>query len=114
MAGSVVHVPWYATLFRGDKLETALLEIAPVALRYGAKDWAVHRALDDTYKFLQMATFDNKSDWERYWYGPEFVQWRADYTSWYQVPIVYANNRLVGRGSMDGGFESLPGDPAAA
>ena len=35
MAG-VVHIPWYATGFRGDKLEAALAEIAPIALRYGA------------------------------------------------------------------------------
>ena len=31
MAAGVVHIPWYATLFRGDKFEAALLEIAPVA-----------------------------------------------------------------------------------
>jgi hypothetical protein len=35
MAG-VVYVPWYATVFRGDKLEEKVAEIAPVALRYGA------------------------------------------------------------------------------
>ena len=32
MAG-VVHIPWYATVFRGDKLEAALAEIAPLALK---------------------------------------------------------------------------------
>ena len=32
----VFTVPWYATGFRGDQLEAALQEIAPVALRYGA------------------------------------------------------------------------------
>jgi hypothetical protein len=32
MAG-VVHIPWYATLFRGDQFEVALREIAPVSLR---------------------------------------------------------------------------------
>ena len=31
MAG-VVHIPWYATVFRGDKFEAALEEIAPLAL----------------------------------------------------------------------------------
>ena len=28
MAAGVVHIPWYATVFRGDKFEAALLEIA--------------------------------------------------------------------------------------
>ena len=49
MAG-VVHVPFYATLFRGDKLEAAVAELAPISLRYGATAYAVHRNRDDAYK----------------------------------------------------------------
>jgi hypothetical protein len=89
MAG-VVNIPWYATVFRGDKFAVALREIAPVALRYGATDFEVMRSNDDRYRFFQFAHFDEKSDFERYWYGPEFIGWRADYTGWYQVPIVYS------------------------
>ena len=106
MAG-VVHIPWYATLFRGDKFEVAIQEIASVALRYNATDFAVYRSRDDRYKFLQLATFEHKHDFERYWYGEEFSAWRADYTSWYQVPVVYAWNDLVAGGSIGGGTESV-------
>ena len=113
MAGrksDTVHVNWYATGFRGDGFQDALLEIAPVALRYGATEWQVFRALDDLYKFQQIAHFENKLDWERYWLGEEFNAWRADYSGWYQVPLVYQPNVLVGRGSLgsehaDPGFE---------
>jgi hypothetical protein len=100
MAG-VVQVPWYATVFRGDKFEQALTIIAPVALRYGATDYRVYRYRDDRYKFIQMATFEDKLDWERYWYGQEFVAWRADYASWYQVPVIYAWSDLVISGGID-------------
>jgi hypothetical protein len=89
MAG-VVHVPWYATVFRGDKLEAALQEIAPLALRYGATWYAVHRNRDDPYKLLQMSTFESKEDWERYWYGPDMVRFRAVNQSLYQVPLLYS------------------------
>ena len=34
--GTVV-IPWYATGFKGDAIEAALNEVAPVALRYGAE-----------------------------------------------------------------------------
>ncbi|MCW2993671.1 MAG: hypothetical protein JWQ18_1166, partial [Conexibacter sp.] len=88
MAG-VVHIPWYATFFRGDKVEAALAEIAPIALRYGASAYMVHRSRDDRYKFLQTATFESKSDWERYWHGPEFTYCRGAISSYYQVPILY-------------------------
>ena len=76
MAG-VVHVPWYATGFRADKLEVALADIASIAPRYGATSYQVFRFRDDRYKFLQTAAFTSKEQWESYWYGPEFVEFRV-------------------------------------
>ena len=99
MAG-IVHVPWYATVFRGDKFEAMLAEIAPVAMRYGASSYAVHRNRDDSYKFLQMATFETKLEWERYWAGPEFTHFRIAAQSYYQVPVLYSWNDLVVEGYM--------------
>jgi hypothetical protein len=107
---SVVHIPWYATLFRGDKLAVALQEIAPVALRYGATEYSIYRSRDDTYRFLQLATFANKSDFERYWYAEEFSVWRADYSSWYQVPVLYIWNDMLVRGGI-GELEGLSPAP---
>jgi hypothetical protein len=100
MAGAV-QIPWYATLFRGDKLAAALAEIAPISLRYGATDYVVHRSDDDRYRFLQWASFANKSDFERYWYSDEFANWRADYAGWYQVPVVYVWHTVVVAGSLE-------------
>ena len=99
MAG-VVHIPWYATLFRGDKFEVALQEIAPVALRYGASDYAVYRSRDDAYRFLQLATFENKTDFERYWNGEEFSVWRGDFSGFYTVPVLYVWHDMVARGGI--------------
>lgn len=110
--GGVVQIPWYATLFRGDKFEIALMEIAPVALRYGATDYEVFRARDDQYKFLQLATFEHKLDFERYWQGEEFVGWRQDYSSWFQVPVVYGFHDRVIRGAL--GSEQAHGGERSA
>ena len=98
---AVAVIPWYATLFRGDRFEVALQEIAPVALRYGASEYSVYRSRDDGYRFTQYATFEDKSDFDRYWYGEEFSIWRADYSSWYQVPVVYSWNDMVFQGSLE-------------
>jgi hypothetical protein len=100
MAG-VVHVPWYATVWRGDRLEEALLQIAPLALRHGATEYAVHRSRDDAYKLLQMSWFESKLDWQRYWDGPDFVAWRTEYSSFYQVPILYAWHDTVSYGRLE-------------
>lgn len=103
---AVVHIPWYATTFRGDKLEAALAEIAPVALRYGATSYAVYRYADDRYKFLQVAEFESKSDWEQYWEGPDFIDWRIANQSYYQVPVVYGMTDLIVSGT--GNPEAAP------
>ena len=100
MAG-VVHIPWYATVFRSDKFEVALEEIAPVAQRYGATEYAVYRSRDDAYRFLQLATFESKTDWERYWNGEEFSIWRGEYSGWYTVPVLYVWHDLVLRGGLE-------------
>ena len=100
MAG-VVHIPWYATGFRHDKLAAALAGIAPIALRYGARSYSVYRYQDDRYKFLQTAEFDSKRDWERYWLGPEFTDFRVLCSSWYQVPVTYGWTDLVTAGTLE-------------
>jgi len=100
MAG-VVHIPWYATGFSGDAMEEGLAQIAPVALRYGATGYSVHRNRDDRYKFLQTATFESKADWERYWMGPEFTDFRIIYSGRFQIPVVYSWNDLVAEGRLE-------------
>jgi hypothetical protein len=100
MAG-VVHVAWYATALRADELEGGLREVAPVALRYGATAFAVHRSRDDRYRFLQMSHFERKLDWERYWNSPEFVDFRVRFSSYYQVPLAYIWHDEVISGELE-------------
>jgi len=98
----IVHIPWYATLFRGDRFERAVAEIAPVALRYGATDYEVRRSTEDSYRFVQSATFEDHADFYAYWEGPEFQDFRRRYQSWYQVPVLYEWYARVNRGGLAG------------
>lgn len=106
MAGSV-HIPWYATGFRGDKLEAALVEFSPISLRFGASSYSVYRYRDDRYKFIQMFSFESKSDWETFWYGPEFSRFRALNQSYYQVPLLYQWADVSIQGSL--GYDPASG-----
>jgi hypothetical protein len=90
MAKGVMHVQWYATVFRGNMFAEAVAEWAgPVSLGYGATRYTVQRSRDDGYKVLQQVWFDSKDDWYRYWEGPEMREFRARYSGKYQVPITY-------------------------
>jgi hypothetical protein len=108
----MVHIPWYATGFRGDELEAALAEIAPVALRFGASHYDVFRMRDDKYRFLQTATFEDPLDFDRYWYGERFAAWRAVNSSHYQVPVLYGWADRLCEGSA--AVEAVTGGGAAA
>jgi hypothetical protein len=98
MAG-VVHIGWYATAFRGDKLADALAEVTPLATRYGATSYTVHRSRDDRYKMLQTVAFDSHEAWEKYWYGPEMTRMRSVASGWYQIPLTYTWNDIVIEGT---------------
>jgi len=86
---ALVHVTWYATILRQDALAAEVSAVAPLAMRYGATKYAVHRSDDDRYKIIQMAWFDSKDAWYRYWDGPEMTEFRRRHSGHYQVPVVY-------------------------
>ena len=100
MAAGVVHIPWYATGLRGDDFADRLAAFAALAPRYGATEYWTFRRYDDHYIFQQYSLFEDPHDFERYWYGPEFSDWRGEYSSWYTVPVVYVPMKLVGSGRV--------------
>jgi hypothetical protein len=99
MAG-VVHIPWYATGLRKDYMAEEISRIAPIALRYGATQYAVHRSRDDRYKILQMVWFETHRDWYRYWEGPEVNAFRRRNSGKFQIPVVYVWHDELVAGAM--------------
>ena len=100
MAAGVVHLPVYATGFRGDDIQAALELIAPISTSYGATRYEVFRNRDDRYRFLLSVDFDDHQGWEAYWYGPEFTEFRAACSGWFQVPLLYVWNDRVADGTV--------------
>jgi hypothetical protein len=88
MAG-VVHIQWYATVLRQEALAAEVVRAAPVALRYDATQYAVHRSNEDRYKIIQMTWFESHEDWYRYWDSPEMIEFRRRNSGHYQIPITY-------------------------
>jgi hypothetical protein len=111
MAG-VVHIPWYATLFRGDVLAEAVSEVAAASIRYGATQYRVHRSRDDAYRITQMVWFESRLEWERYWEGPEMVAFRANYSGRYQVPVLYVWQDEIAEDMIAAAAESQIATPA--
>jgi hypothetical protein len=88
MAG-LVHIQWYATVLRQESLAAEISLAAPIALRYGATRYSVQRSRDDRYKIIQMAWFEERNDWYRYWESPEMIEFRRRNSGHYQIPVNY-------------------------
>ncbi len=85
----LVLVKWYATVFRKDAFAADVARVAPLALRYGATQYSVQVDNDDRYRVTQFTWVASKTDWYRYWDGPEMIEFRARNMGRYQVPIAY-------------------------
>jgi len=96
----LVQIQWYSTVLRKDAFAAAVAEAAPLALRYGATQYAVHVSNDDRYRITQMAWFKRKTDWYRYWDGPEMVEFRARNSGRYQIPVTYVWQDEIAAGQL--------------
>jgi hypothetical protein len=110
----VVSVSWYATVFRQDSFAAEVARIAPVALRYGATQYQVHINSDDRYKITQMSWFTRKTDWYRFWDGPEMIEFRARNSGRYQIPIGYAWADQIASGALGPEVELPEPEPTPA
>ena len=110
MAG-VVHVQWYSTVLRQEAFAAEVVRAAPIALRYGATRYAVHRNADDRYMIIQMTWFEQHNDWYRYWDGPEMIEFRRRNSGRFQIPITYIWHEELATGELgpEVPLESEPG-----
>ena len=98
---SVVTILWHATPFRGDKFEDAWRPAAAAALDYGASWWAFYRSKDDPLDFTQVAIFDDKTQFERYWYSEQLAEARAEASGLFEVPVTPIWHRVVATGQVE-------------
>src|SRR5947209_14248242 len=99
MAG-VVHIPWYATVFRQGGLAEEVSLAAALSFRYGATQYQVHRSRDDRYRVLQMVWFEDHADWYRYWEGPEMIEFRRRHSGKFQIPVTYVWHDEIASGAL--------------
>lgn len=102
---SFVLINWVANPFRGDKFEEGWAPAAAAAANYGASAWAFTRSKDDTLSFMQVAVFETKMDFDRYWFSNEIAEARVRCSGMYQVPILPIWYRSVGYGMISDTIE---------
>jgi hypothetical protein len=96
----LVQIKWVANPFRGDKFDEAWRPAAEAVLKYGATWWAFLRAADGRLDFIQLAMFNDKLDFDRYWYSEEIAEARALAAGLYQVPVLPSFWEVSGIGEL--------------
>lgn len=104
---SMVVINWVANPFRGDRFEEAWRPAAEAATRYGARAWAFTRSKDDPLSFMQIAVFEKKIDFERYWYAESTAEARIQCAGLFQVPILPIWYEAVGVGIVSDQIEDI-------
>lgn len=97
----VCTILWHATPFRGDKFEDAWRPAAAAALDYGASWWALLRSSDDPLDFTQIAVFESKKAFDRYWFSEEIAEARAEASGYFEVPVLPLWHRVTGVGEIE-------------
>jgi heme-degrading monooxygenase HmoA len=62
---------------------------------FGAKSWSLTRAVDDPLHFQQTSVWENRADFERYWFSDEIEAARAAIINLHDLPILPAWHTLV-------------------
>jgi hypothetical protein len=96
----MVQIKWVANPFRGDKFDEAWRPAAEAVLKYGATWWALLRAADGRLDFTQLALFNDKFDFDRYWYSEEISEARALASGLFQVPVLPTYHEVSGLGAL--------------
>ncbi|MEA2407676.1 MAG: hypothetical protein QOE69_1795 [Thermoleophilaceae bacterium] len=71
-----VQIDWVANPFRGELVAAGWRPAAEAALDYGATSWSFFRSKDDPNDFVQMAAFESKPAFDRYWYSEEISEYQ--------------------------------------
>ena len=97
----VVIINWVANPFRGERFAEMWLPHAESVLRYGARGWAFFSAKEGMLDFMQLAYFDSKLDFERYWYSEEISAARTEAAGLFQVPVLPTFHSILGMGALE-------------
>jgi hypothetical protein len=97
---SVVEVNWIANPFRAEKFAAAWKRAAEAALDYGALGYSFMRSKDDRQHFTQLAFFETRLEWERYWNSQEIAEARIAAMGLYQIPVTPVWYELIAAGQL--------------
>lgn len=91
----VCRLDWHVAPFRADRWLDIWEPAAAKMPAYGARSWSLTRSADDPLAFQQTSVWENRADFERYWYSAEIEAARTASLDYYDLPILPTWHTLV-------------------
>ena len=88
-------IDWHVTPFRAERFFQIWEPAAERALSFGAKSWTLTRSVDDPLLFRQTTIWDDRADFERYWYSDEVASLREEAVNYYAKPVLPVWHALI-------------------
>ena len=89
------YIDWHVTPFRADRWMEIWRPALDRALAFGARASFIGRAIDDPLLFRQVSLWEDRADFERYWYSEEISSLREAAISYYHKPVLPTWHSLV-------------------
>ncbi|HET7444339.1 MAG TPA: hypothetical protein VFJ57_06745 [Solirubrobacterales bacterium] len=84
----VCTLNWHIAPFRADRFLDLWEPAAAKMPAFGAKSWSLTRSIDDPLSFQQSAVWEQRSDFERYWFSEEIERAREEIIGLYDLPLL--------------------------
>jgi quinol monooxygenase YgiN len=84
----VNYVDWHTHPFRSERWLQVWRSALDRALAFGASSCYLTRDIDDPLHFRQVSTWENKDDFERYWFSDEIAALREQVFQYYNKPVI--------------------------
>jgi hypothetical protein len=88
LMAEVCRLDWHIAPLRADRWLDLWEPAAAKMPAYGAKSWSLTRAIDDSLSFQQTSIWEQRSDFERYWFSEEIGEARAAIIDLYDKPLL--------------------------
>lgn len=91
----VCTLDWHIAPLRGDRWLDLWEPAAAKMPAYGAKSWSLIRSTDDPLHFVQTSYWEQRSDFERYWFSDEIGAARTTIIDLYDIPLLPEWHTLI-------------------
>ena len=91
------YVDFHVTPFRADRFLDIWEPAAERTLAFGAKSWTLTRNAEDPLHIRQSSVWEDRADFERYWFSDEISAIREQVIDYYSIPLLPSWHTLLDR-----------------